>query len=72
MCDGRLFNMETHLPKGEPETPVTESELLAKFAYCTEGVYSPAKVERIVSTLGCVEDLADVRSLTGLLVPDRV
>jgi 2-methylcitrate dehydratase PrpD len=44
---GELFKLQTHLPKGEPDTALTNEEYLNKFKAITAGVFKPEFVEEI-------------------------
>jgi 2-methylcitrate dehydratase PrpD len=42
-----LFTYETHLPKGEPDTPLSKDEYLNKFKAITSGLFHPAFVDQV-------------------------
>ena len=44
---GELFTFQTHLPKGEPETPLLNDEYINKFKAITNGIFQPAFVDKI-------------------------
>ncbi|HTH96386.1 MAG TPA: MmgE/PrpD family protein [Stellaceae bacterium] len=65
--DGRIVEKVVEISKGNPEVPLTEAELLAKFRDCTGLVLSQAAVERLVTALTNIEDVPDVSLITDLL-----
>jgi len=49
--------------KGDAADPLTRGEIIAKLRTAAKGVISSAAVERIISTIGALEDLDNVRGL---------
>lgn len=45
--DGELYTYKTHLPKGEPDTPLSKDEYLNKFKAITTGLFHPRFVEEV-------------------------
>ena len=39
MEDGRMMEVSRLLPKGDPETPLTEADLMGKMSSCCKGIY---------------------------------
>ncbi|MGG1658087.1 MmgE/PrpD family protein [Brevibacillus sp. NRS-1366] len=58
--DGSILHKHAEYPKGDPENPVSESEIVAKFRYLAAHL-PPETVERFVRTVGELEHLGDVR-----------
>ncbi len=54
-------------PKGDPENPLSETELITKFKDCVSGVLSPQGIETSLDILLNLEKLNDVTELTHLL-----
>lgn len=65
--DGRELTSSTEYPKGDPENPVTDAELLEKFRdLAGRAVARPDRIEEIIATVFSLEQVA-VRELTQLL-----
>jgi 2-methylcitrate dehydratase PrpD len=65
------FQKEVVFPKGEPEFPLTDTEMQAKFEANACTVYRPAHAQRISETIMTIER-RKVRELTALLTgPER-
>jgi 2-methylcitrate dehydratase PrpD len=45
--DGKSIEKQTHLPKGEPELPLTDEELFGKFQRITSPFYQNSFSERL-------------------------
>ena len=64
--DGREFSHLVILPEGEPENPLTDSELRAKFRNCGGMVLKEEKVERLHDAVMQMDKLDDVNELGKL------
>ena len=53
--------------KGDPENPMTEAELIAKFRDVTADVIPPERAERIVAAAGTIESREEIVSFAELL-----
>lgn len=67
LSDGVLHRRDITHPKGHPENPLTNDELREKFASLTQDVLTPKQAEEIANTVGRLEELKDIRTLTKLL-----
>jgi len=68
--DGNVYERTVQFAKGTIQNPMTGDELKNKFKELAETVLSRKKVEEIVSTVGKLEKIDDLSTLTTLLVPD--
>ncbi len=53
--------------KGDPENPMTEAELIAKFRDVTADVIPPERAERIIAAAGTIESREEIVSFAELL-----
>ena len=63
LADGRKLEAFNEYPKGDPENPLTASELVAKFRSLTEGILSGDRADRIVDRVMNLENIADANEL---------
>jgi 2-methylcitrate dehydratase PrpD len=68
LADGTTVERQASFAKGSPADPMTDGELLAKFAECVELVDPKADVDGIAAELLAIRDVADVRSLRAFQV----
>jgi 2-methylcitrate dehydratase PrpD len=66
--DGSRLETQASFAKGSPSDPMTDAELLAKFAECLGLVDPAADVDAIASELLRLGDVADVSALRALQV----
>jgi 2-methylcitrate dehydratase PrpD len=55
------------LPKGEVENPVSIDDLINKFAYCTDYLYSKAKRDNIINEIFSIDQTNDVSGFISIL-----
>jgi len=67
--DGTTRSARVDSPKGEPESPLTDSEVKAKFYSLATPVLGRERCERIETTVNSLEDLSSVRDLGALFAP---
>jgi 2-methylcitrate dehydratase PrpD len=67
--NGRRLSHTARIAKGHPENPMSESEVLAKFKNNVKGVISTERSEQLIAALKNLEEIGDVRQLTGFLRP---
>ena len=65
--DGRIFSARRDVPKGEPEFPVSDDELKAKFISLATDTIDAAQAETLWQTIFALDKLDSVSELTGLL-----
>lgn len=65
--NGRTLFSRIEYPKGDPENPLTWDELISKFRYLTEPVFTAAKTEKIIDTVRCLEQLKELSVFSQLL-----
>ena len=61
--DGRRLNGANEYPKGDPENPLSEQELITKFKNLTEGMLPPSKADAIIDRVMDLESLGDINEL---------
>jgi len=67
--NGRRLSHTARIAKGHPENPMSESEVLAKFKSNVKGVISTERSEQLIAALKNLEQIGDLRQVTGLLRP---
>lgn len=65
--NGITYEAQIDYPKGDPENPLTEEELVGKFKLLASATLPDEKIEKIISTISSLEEVADVSELTKLL-----
>jgi 2-methylcitrate dehydratase PrpD len=55
-------------PKGSIENPMTGDEMNAKVHLLADDILGGTQVARVIETVGRIEDVRDLRELTGLLI----
>lgn len=55
-------------PKGDPENPLTESELLLKFRHLADPVFKPDKIDQIIEEVYALEKKDDLTALINSLI----
>ncbi len=63
LADGRQLSGENEYPKGDPENPLTASELIGKFKGLTDGILSEKQADRIADKVMNLEKIADANEL---------
>ena len=61
--DGRRLNGANEYPKGDPENPLSERELIAKFKDLTEGALSAGRADAMIDRVMDLESLSNVNAL---------
>jgi 2-methylcitrate dehydratase PrpD len=67
MKDGAVHAERRDCAKGDPDDPLTRAEIQEKLRTATEGTLPAAQVDRIVTLVDRLEELADVGELTAAL-----
>lgn len=65
--DGRKFTSQRDFPKGDPQEPLTPSEIEAKFLDNAAARYQPAAARELARTILALPETADARPLWKLL-----
>lgn len=71
-ASGCRYSAYTELAKGDPwdeNTRFSEEEVMRKFVKCASAVLSPERARSALEVLCRLDDLGDVRELTGALCP---
>ncbi len=64
---GQEYTAEVDIAKGMPQNPLTGDELSAKYRECAATVLDPERVEQSFAILARLDELRDIRELTGIL-----
>lgn len=65
--DGKEYSAMVEFPLGDPENPIKDEDLQAKFKSLASTALEPRRVERIVNSVARTEKITDTRLLTKLL-----
>lgn len=68
--NGTRFTYTATIPKGHPENPMTEEEILDKFRSNAKSVISSRRSETLIGKVRSLETLSNVRELVELLKPE--
>jgi len=63
LSDGRRLDAANDYPKGDPENPLSERELIAKFKDLTEGTLPPSQADTIIDRVMNLESMGNVNEL---------
>ena len=63
--DGKILTGSSDYPKGDPENPLQERDVIEKFRGLTEGLISNPAAEAMVERVMALEELSDVSGLLG-------
>jgi 2-methylcitrate dehydratase PrpD len=61
--DGRRLDGANEYPKGDPENPLSERELITKFKSLTEGTLPSRQADAIIDRVLGLESVDDVNEL---------
>jgi 2-methylcitrate dehydratase PrpD len=61
--NGSEYSLRVSLPRGEPDNPMTEEDMIAKFRDCAHLALSPADIERCLQLVLNLESAPDVTDL---------
>jgi len=67
--DGTTMTKFVEIPKGDPRNPLLPEEITAKFVRMTKGLLSSPNQKKLVQSVGRLEKMKDITSLTRLLSP---
>lgn len=65
--DGTSYNRRVEFPKGEPQNPLSEEELIVKYENCGSCVLPQGKVSEIRDKVLNLEDMESVSQVTSVL-----
>jgi 2-methylcitrate dehydratase PrpD len=65
--DGSTSVNQVNLPKGDPETQMTNDDMLSKMSSCAEGMYDKKRQMEIFEYINKIDEVEDVRILFELL-----
>jgi 2-methylcitrate dehydratase PrpD len=66
--DGKEYSKRVNFPKGHPDVPMGQEEMLAKYRDCAGLVMSKEAVNRSIEMIHNLEAIQDLRSLADLLI----
>jgi 2-methylcitrate dehydratase PrpD len=69
--DGRVLDSPPRGASGHPDQPLSDAQLRDKFMACASAVLGPDEADGVLTQLGHLEDIPDVRALTARLVTAR-
>jgi 2-methylcitrate dehydratase PrpD len=61
--DGQRLDGANDYPKGDPENPLSERELITKFRSLTEGALSPPRADALIGRVMGLDSMGDVNEL---------
>jgi 2-methylcitrate dehydratase PrpD len=67
MSNGAEYFQKVEVPKGDPESPLTDEELSAKFIDCTRLTLSQTKIEKALEMVARLESLKNISQLMKLI-----
>jgi 2-methylcitrate dehydratase PrpD len=70
LTDGRSLLRQIPFAKGAPENPLSDLELERKAMSLITPVLGAARARQLMSVIARLEEVEDLRDLTGLLVPE--
>jgi 2-methylcitrate dehydratase PrpD len=65
--DGKKYSHTVRRPKGDPENPLSQTELIMKYKDCASRVLLAEDIEESLELLSNLEDLNDLSELTKIL-----
>jgi 2-methylcitrate dehydratase PrpD len=65
--DGRIFKAHVDFPKGDPENPASQEEIIAKFHLLTEKFIDQKRREKIIITVDHLEKVPNIVELADLV-----
>ena len=65
--DGRQITKMIEFPKGEPENPMSESELQEKFMSLSTTVLTKKRANKILESVYAIDEVSDVSKFCALL-----
>jgi 2-methylcitrate dehydratase PrpD len=71
LTDGTTLESKPRGASGHPTTPLSDTELHAKFIGCAATALGAETAESVAAQIGRLEDVPDVRALTSRLVAER-
>ncbi len=67
MKDGSTSMNQVNLPKGDPETQVTNDDMMSKMASCAEGMFDKKRQMEIFDCINHIDEIEDIGTLFELL-----
>jgi 2-methylcitrate dehydratase len=70
--DGRTFKKQEDFAKGQPERPLSDQELLAKFHSNAQGALSKRRRDKLVQATLTIDRYNNVRKYVQLLIAEKI
>ena len=67
LSNGAEYSRKVEVPKGDPESPLTDEELTAKFIDCTRLALSQTKIEKALEMVAHLESLKKISQFMNLI-----
>jgi 2-methylcitrate dehydratase PrpD len=71
--DSHVYRKRINIPVGSPGNEMSHEEHIAKFRQCAsygKRPLSPNNIDHIISMVGAIEDMSDVRELISAMIPE--
>ncbi len=65
--DGKRYEKEVAIPRGDPQNPLSEADLTAKFMTLATPALGKKDADEVLAMIQSLEKLADIRDLSALL-----
>jgi len=65
--DGRTVTAHVDYPKGDPENPASDEEIIAKFTSLTEPYFEKDRREKIIATVARLEEISNIAELADIV-----
>ncbi len=65
--DGRSYNARVDILRGDPERPLTDSDLLGKYQECGQRLLPPKDIQRSSELILGLDKVADIRQLMDII-----
>lgn len=67
LTNGESYSHRVVLPKGEPENPMTEEELVRKFRQCSESTFRKEEIDKLIYSIMRLEKMEDLTGFFEIL-----
>jgi 2-methylcitrate dehydratase PrpD len=69
--DGEIYSHRVDIPKGEPENPMTEEELLAKFTESSSSGFEKKEIDELIQIIQYLDKTTDLKAFCEILRGSR-
>jgi 2-methylcitrate dehydratase PrpD len=67
----RITSERSEVPRGDPQNPLSRSQIADKFRDCAKSALPGDRIERAINMIETMDDLPSIRDLTDTLMADR-